>query len=193
MAKICTQCNLKYSSKALKCVQCGSELEVIQADLKRKRIFIGILAGVLSIALILGAILVFTGPKAKVRGIMRAFRRGDVDAVIETFPDFLLESVDLSEEYLKIQLPDAVTNLSENKFSYNISKIASPSSKEKNSVLEHLDKLGKYGYNPSKLQDIKVAIFTMKGITPGKWYSSFDKFILIKYDGVWYWWPFYYN
>lgn len=192
MAKICTQCNLKYSNKSHKCVQCGSELEIIQSDLKKKKILIGILIGLLSVALIVGAVLFFTGPKAKVRSIMRAFKKGDVEAVVETFPDFVVASGDL-DDYLKYQLPSMVSDLSDYKFTYKIDRVADPSSKERNNVLDHMIILEEYGFDPLKFEDIKVVFFTMKGVSPGKWGSSFDKYILIKYDGTWYWWPFYYE
>ena len=193
MAKYCPQCNLKHSNKAEKCVKCNGELEVIQADLKKKRFLIGFLIGILTVALIVGGILFFTGPKAKVRSIMQAFKRGDVDAVVDTFPDFIIASGDLDEQYLEYQLPNLVSNLSEYKFSYKITKVANPSFKEKENILAHISRLEEYGCDPLKLQDIKVVFFTMKGVSPGQWGSSFNKFILIKYDGTWYWWPFYYE
>lgn len=192
MAKLCPQCNLKHSNKAEKCVQCNGPLEIIESDRKKKRILIGILAGVLVIALAIGGILFFTGPKAKVRSIMRAFKRGDVEAVIETFPKFIINSGDLSEEYLEYQLPNLVEYLSQNKFSYQITKVVDPSFKEKDNIIAHMSELEDYGCNPEKLEDIKIIFFSMKGINPWLGGSSFNKMVLIKYDGTWYWWPFYY-
>lgn len=192
MAKICPNCNLKHQSHAQKCVQCGAELEVIKSHAKRKRILIICIISALLIGIIVGSILFFTGPKAKVRSIMRALKKGDMEKVVETFPDFLLQSDDL-DDYLKYQLPQLVKSFSEYKFSYNIQEVNDPSTKDKQNALDHMDTLHKYGYDPLKLQDIKVAYFTIKGVSPGKWGSSFNKFILIKYDGAWYWWPFYYG
>ena len=192
MSKICTPCNLKYSNSAHKCVNCGSELEIVQADAKRKRIFIASLIGIVLILVIVSSVIYFTGPRAKIKSIMRDFRQGDVDGVIACMPDFLIKSGDLSNDFIPYQLPNVIKTFSEYGFSDNVDKIASPSSKETNYVLTHLEYYRQYGYDPEDLQDIKVVIFSMKGVNPGYWFSMFEKFILIKYDGIWYWWPYNY-
>ena len=192
MAKYCTQCNLKYSNSAEKCVSCGAELAVRESDVKKKKIVIIALISVLLIAAIVVGIVIFTGPKAKVRQIIRSFKRGDVDAVISTLPEFLINSGEI-DDYLAGQLPMAVSEWSEFKFSYNIDQCSSPSTKERSNVLQHLDSMKKYGYDSNKLEDMKVVLFSFTGTSPSNLGSGFDKYILIKYDGTWYWWPFDYN
>ena len=58
MAKYCTQCNLKYSNSAEKCVSCGAELAVRESDVKKKKIVIIALISVLLIAAIVVGIVI---------------------------------------------------------------------------------------------------------------------------------------
>ena len=192
MVKYCTQCNLKHSNSAEKCASCGAELARRESDVKKKKIIIIALISVLLIAAIIAGIVIFTGPKAKFRQIIRAFKSGDVDAVISTMPEFLINSGEI-DDYLEGQLPRAVSEWSEFKFSYRIDQCSSPSTKEKYNVINHLNSMEKYGYDSDKLENIKVVMYTITGSAPSNLGSGFDKYILIKYDGVWYWWPFYYD
>lgn len=192
MAKYCTQCNLKHSNKADKCANCGAELAVRGSDAKRKKIIITALISMLLIVAIVVGIVILTGPKAKFRQIIRSFKSGDVDAVISTMPEFLINSGEI-DDYLEGQLPRAVSEWAEFKFSYNIDQCSSPSTKEKYNVINHLNSMEKYGYDSDKLENIKVVLFSFTGTSPSNLGSGFDKYILIKYDGVWYWWPFYYD
>ena len=191
MAKICTQCNLKHGNDATKCVQCGGQLEVIQSDVKKRKIIISSLIAVVLVIVIVLGIVFFTGPKAKVRGIMRDFKQGDVEGIVDSFPEFFINYTGVGEEALEAELDPWVQSLSEYIFSYNIDKLANPSTREYNDVLASLDEYRDYGYDPAKLTDVKVVCLDMRGGVPGFWGSSFEKFVLIKYDGAWYWWPFY--
>lgn len=187
MAKLCPNCNLKHSNDAEKCVQCGTELEVIKSDVRKKRIIIISIVSIILIALIVGAVIYFTSPEAKVRSILKDFNDGDVEGVINSFPDFFLKSGYLDEE----AFGKNIAMLSDYMFSYNIDKVVNPSSSDRDTVLTTLSHFEQYGYDASKLQDIKVIWTNMRGGIPGFWGSSFDKFVMIKYDGAWYWWPYY--
>ena len=189
MAKYCTQCNLKHSNQAEKCVSCGAELVMRESDVKKKKIIMITLISVLLIAAIVVGILILTGPKAKVRQIMRDLKEGDTVGVVASFPDFFVEAV--GKEVLEADLDDWVQNYSNYIFSYGITDVTGPSAREKNNILKSLDAYE--GFEPSKLKSIKIVWFETKGGIPGLWGSTFDKVALIKYDGVWCWWPFYSN
>lgn len=189
MAKICTQCNLKHTNDATKCVQCGSELEVIKSDLKKKKIIITSIISILLVAIIIFAVMFFTGPKARVRSVMRNLKNGNSERVVDSCPDFIIDYFGgedmfekLLEEYVEVQ--------SEYIVSYNIDKVVSPSSNEKTQILEYLDYFEENGYDESKLDDIKIAWLNIQGgFAPGFLNSNLGRFLLIKYDGRWYWVP----
>jgi hypothetical protein len=96
MAKICKQCNLKYKNRAVTCVSCGSSLEVIESSFKAKwAVIYSAIALLLILATVL-ALLWFTGPKAKIRKVMRAYKNDDVSAVVDAYPPFLLNATGLT-------------------------------------------------------------------------------------------------
>ena len=189
MAKYCTQCNLKHSNSAEKCVSCGAELTMRKADVKKKKIIIISLISIFLIAAVIVGIVIFTGPKAKARQIMRNFKQGDTAGVVSSFPDFFVEEI--GRDVLEADLNDVVQIYSDYIFSFAIQEVASPSSREKNNIIESLEAYEKF--DSSKLKDIKIIWLDTKGGIPGFWGATFEKFILIKYDGSWYWWPFYSN
>ena len=190
MAKTCPVCNLKHRNSAVKCVSCGAELQATKADKVKRNILIISAVSLLLVVSIIFAVVYFTGPKAKFRSIMRDFKQGDLDGVTDAFPKFFLYSYEENKAYFSMDLPNTVSDLSEYSFSCKIDKISNPSVSDVNGLRMHLDEYKKYGYNPDKLEDVKVVIFTMKGVSPGQWGVGFNKFILLKYDGEWYWWPF---
>lgn len=185
MAKLCPQCNMKYANSADKCIKCGAELEVIKSDVKKKRIIIVSIISVLLIAAIIVGVLYFTSPEAKVRAILNDFKQGNVEDIINSFPEFFKKSGFLNEE----AFAENVARLSDYMFSYNVNKAANPSTRETTEILESLSTFEEYGYDYSKLQEIKIVWTDMRGGIPGLWGNSMDKFTMIKYDGAWYWWP----
>lgn len=186
MAKICTQCNLKHSNNATKCVQCGSELEIIKSDLIKKRIIIASIISILLIAAIVCSVIIFTGPKAAIRRLIRDFKQGDVEGVVSHLPDFVVNYH--GNEFIVEFYKENVKRVSEYFVSYNIDKIANPSSSDDTSVREVLSYYEDYGYDSSKLEEIKVAwLETRAGVNPSFSSQFSDKLIFIKYDGKWYW------
>lgn len=190
MAKICIECGLKHDNKAKQCVNCGSELEVIQADAKRKRIIVIALVSIILIAATIIGVTYFSSPEAKVKSIMKAFQKNDVDAVISSFPDFVINYLDETETDTTQFFEEWVATLSDYIFSYNIDKVAAPSTSQKTVLLTTFYYLEEYGYDESKLSDVQLVWLKLRGGTTGLWNSSDNRFVMIKYDGKWFWWPF---
>lgn len=190
MAKICKECNIKHDNSADKCARCGAPLEVIHKDVKKKKIILfSILGLVLTIALIVGIIYI-TSPEARVRGIMEDMKDGDTSGVVDAFPEFFIEA-NGGKAALVEYYDTWVKNESSYIFSYNIDKTVGPSTKEENAIRKSLVYYTHAGYDESKLQDIKAVWLDMRGGIPGFWGESLEKFVMIKYDGQWYWWPFF--
>ena len=192
MAKICKECNIKHDNSADKCARCGAPLEVIQKDVKKKKIIIfSILGVILTVALILGIIYI-TSPEAKVMDIMKDINNGNTAGLVDSFPDFFIEAnggkavlVEYYDSWVKSEASYV--------FSYNIDKVVGPSAREEEAVRKSLVYYTHAGYDESKLQDIKAVWLDMTGGIPGFWGASLEKFVMIKYDGQWYWWPFFEN
>lgn len=192
MAKMCPACNLKHKNSATKCAGCGAELSHSESYVHKKRIIILSIISLLLIVATVLSIVYFTSSRAKLRRLMRDFKKGDIDGVMELFPDFLLNARDENFYYFEVQLPNAVKHFSENPFSYRIDKMGNPTSRELDSIVEHLEDYTPYGYDRNKLEDAKMAMLTIRGTSPVNLGSSFDRLLFLKYDGKWYWWPFFY-
>ena len=190
MAKICTECGLKHDSKAQKCVNCGAVLQIIQKDVNRKRIIIISLVAIVLIVATVLTVSYLSTPEAKVKSIMRSFQNNDVDAVVETFPAFIRNFYDEKGIDTDDIFYEWVNGLSDYIFSYNIDKVASPSTNQKNTILSTFYLYSDYGYDPDDIEDIKLVWLKMRGGTPGLWGSSNNRFVMIKQEGKWYWWPF---
>ena len=193
MAKRCPECGVKHSNKALQCLACGAELKSAEDVIEKKKTLIVLISCILLLAAVIISVIYFTGPRAKFRSIMRSYKRGDVDGVMDTFPEFYTNAYDINQFYFDHQLPDFIDSLSELSFSFKINKVSDIPAKDLEHVLAHLEEYRDYGYEPAKLQKVKVVLFTMRGASPGFLGFPADRYIMIKYDGKWYWWPFVYN
>lgn len=190
MAKICNVCNLKHGDVATKCVNCGGELVIIESSLKRKWIFIYSAIALVLIAATVMAFFWFTGPKAKIREVMGAYKKADVAAVVDAYPPFLLNATGLSREELEQEEQRFVNEFSDYLFSYNIDDVKKPSSNEREEILEQLNWFEDFGFDERKLEDIRLVWASMRGGEKfGAWSKSDLRFVVIKYDGQWYIWP----
>jgi hypothetical protein len=190
MAKICKQCNLKYKNSAVTCVSCGSSLEVIESSFKAKwAVIYSAIALLLILATVL-ALLWFTGPKAKIRKVMRAYKNDDVSAVVDAYPPFLLNATGLTRAEFEKDQQQVVRNFSNYLFSYSVEDVKKPSTNERNEVMDQLERFADYGYDASRLEDIRLVWVGVRGGGElGYWNDSDMRFVVIKYDGRWYCWP----
>ena len=189
MSKVCPNCGVKHENIAKKCVACGAEFndEHIYAK-KKKNLIIAICCAL--IFLTVTFLIVFTtGPKAEVRRIMNAHKRNDVEAVIDSMPDFLLESDILDYDLFILQTERTVESFSQYIFSFNIDNAKTPSANERQDLLETLEYFGGDNFDQAKVEDIKYVWVNYKGNVQGFWPSRGTRFLVFKYDGEWCWWP----
>lgn len=189
MAKICKQCNLKYKDSATTCVNCRSELETVESSFKAKWILI---YSALAVALVTFAVTSFiylTGPRAAVKGLLRAYSNNNVSAVVDCFPNFLVNAMGEDRESVEANISKSVNDVFEYITFYNVESVKNPTSNKRNKILESLDEFKEFGYDESKLEDIKIVWTGVRGGPVGTWNFTDERFIMIKYDGSWYWWP----
>lgn len=189
MSKICRQCNLKHHNYATSCVHCGSELEVTRPTKIIRRTLISVIITATLISAVVFSVTYFTGPKAAVRKIMRAYKSNDVQAVVDCFPDFLTESLGDSRAEVEKSMTDSTKRASRYLFSYQITNTASPHAREREELLQSFESLEEHGFDESKLEDIKIVWTKMTGKIRGFLTTSRGRFIAIKYGGQWYCWP----
>lgn len=189
MSKICNQCQLKHTNGAVKCVNCGSELVFIKSSviIKRTLIISSVVAAVVAITVMLA--LYFTSPEAAVRKMMEAYKRSDVPAVADCYPEFLQEATGMSRGEYDWSMMRSVENLSKYIFSYNVEKAKTPSTNEQSRIKGELLNYSEYGYDESKLEAIRMVWIGMRGGRRGYWSDTNHRFIVIKYDGKWCVWP----
>ena len=76
-------------------------------------------------------------------------------------------------------------------FSYNSNKAVIPSEREQGELIQSFADFGGDKFDHSKLEEIKVVWVDFRGgETPGLWHIYHVRFVIIKYDGEWCWWPF---
>ena len=189
MAKICKQCNLKYKNRAVTCVSCGSELSMIESTFRiRWSLIYTAIALVLVLATTL-SVSYFTSPKAAVKKILKAYKGNDVETVVDSFPPFLNYATGLDREALEEYMEKSVKDLSDYITFYHVEDVKKPSSNEREEVLETLSYYKDFGYDEDKLEDIKLVWAGMRGGPVGTCNFTNERFVMIKYDGHWYWWP----
>lgn len=189
MAKICKQCNLKYKNRAVTCVSCGSSLEVIESSFKAKWAVIYSAIALVLVLVTTLSVSYFTGPKAAVKKILKAYKGNDVETVVDSFPPFLNYATGLDREALEEDMAKSVKELSDYMTFYHVEDVKKPSSSERDEIIETLAYFKDFGYDERKLEDIRLVWSGMRGGDVGTWDFVNERFVMIKYDGRWYWWP----
>lgn len=189
MSKICSNCGVKYSNSAKKCIMCGTEFNDEHIYAKRKRFIILGIVGALLIGAVIALVVFSTGPKAAVRRVMESQKRNDPEATIAMFPSFFVESDLTDKEALLRDVSEMTEALSQYLFSYNIEKAADPTTKEVEEYMEVFRYFGGEDFREEDIEDIKIVWVNYKGNIPSFWPSHATRFVMIKYEGKWCWWP----
>jgi len=189
MAKVCSKCGVEYKNSATRCVMCGTEFHDAHVYAKRKRCIILGITGVV-LAVVLGVLLVLsTGPRAAVWRIMESHKRNDVEAIVESFPDFLMESEVLDEKAFMVDVKSLANYFSKFIFSYSIGQAQIPSAREQEEVVEVFRYFGGDAFDEERLEEVRTVWVDYKGNIPSFWPSRASRFLMVKYDGRWCWWP----
>lgn len=189
MAKICKKCGVKYNNNATYCVMCGAEFYDERGLKERKfkhisKIVFGILAAAALVFIIFN-----TGPKAAVRRIMSNYKRNNADAIVATYPSFLMESDKFDKETLIWDTKNNVQSVSGYLFSYRIDSMDDPSSREYDELMANFRYFGGNDFDESDIEGIKIIWVYYTGNVPAVWPMHATRFIVIKYQGHWCWWP----
>lgn len=190
MAKICKECGVKHRNNATKCVHCGAAFDDVQHYAKRKKL---IILGIVCVVLVLAAIasvIYLTGPRAAVRRIMEGYKRNDAEAIVDSFPSFLLEMDGASREKLIADMSSSVESMSDYIFSYGIDRVVDPSDNDREILIKKAQLIAGDDFEENDIKDIKVVWVTFTGNVPSVWPSGSTRFVMIKYDGRWCWCPY---
>ena len=117
-------------------------------------------------------------------------RQNDAKSVVASVPAFLLESDNFdAERFANDVIYDAIF-ISYQSFGYRVDKTASPSTKERDQIISELKYYGGSDFDEGELDEITLVWVShdMEYIV-GMWQASIVRFVMIKYDGHWYWWP----
>ena len=187
MAKICSSCGLKHKDSATKCAGCNAPLEELPVH-KKKKVYV-ILAAILLVLIGVSTFFImrYTGPDGTVRRIMRCYSNNDPEGVVDFFPEFLFDDL-ITKEVLVDELSKQVKDFSEYVFSYYLEETKSPSTSEMNEIMAQLNSIP--DFDEDQLDDVKYITVNFKGNATYLWTANITRFVMIKYDGSWYWWPF---
>ena len=188
MAKICSNCGLKHKDSATKCAGCNAPLEELPVH-KKKKVYV-ILAAILLVLIGVSTFFIMrcTGPDGTVRRIMRCYSNNDPEGVVDFFPEFLFEANWITREMLVDQLSGNVKEISDYMFSYYLEDTKTPSTSEMNEIMAQLNSFP--DFDEDQLDDVKYITVNFKGNATYLWTANDTRFVMIKYDGSWYWWPF---
>ena len=92
MAKICKQCGVKHKNNATKCAICGAPFEDVRVTKAKKNVIRFSIIAIAVALLVILALVFFTGPRAKVRQVMRSYMRGDTMAVVNSYADCIINA-----------------------------------------------------------------------------------------------------
>ena len=189
MAKICKQCGVKHKNSATKCAMCGTPFEDVRVSIKKRTFTLyAILALTIVVAIVLG-IVFSTGPRAKVRQIMRHYKNANPSAVVDTYPSFMLESENYDIESLQRSIAANVEDVSAFMVSFSVDRPQNPNERDRKQLIDDFRYYCGDTFDESKLEDIKFVWVSFKGRVSGIWAKSTTRFVVIKYDGEWCWWP----
>ena len=187
MSKFCKACGLKHRNSALKCARCNAPFEELPFH-KKKKVYV-ILAAILLVLIGVSTFFImrYTGPDGAVRRIMRCYSNNDPEGVVDFFPEFLFDDL-ITKEDLVDELSKPVKDFSEYVFSYYLEDTKTPSTSEMNVIMAQLNSIP--DFDEDQLDDVKYITVNFKGNATYLWTANTTRFVLIKYDGSWYWWPF---
>ena len=190
MAKICKECGVKHRNNATKCVHCGAPFEDVPHYAKKKKLIILVIVCAVLVLAAIASVIYLTGPEAAVRRIMESHKRNDVQAIVDSFPSFLLEAEGVDRDELIADLSSSVESMSEYMFSYSIEKVNDPSDGDREKLIKKTQLVVGDDFNESDIKDIKVVWVKFTGNVPSVWPSGSTRFVMIKYDGRWCWCPY---
>ena len=194
MAKICPRCNVSYTNDAVKCVTCNGPLEAVAVPKKKKAVIVSLIvsAVALLLALITVAIVAaLTGPRGRVHYIMRQLKENDIDAVVDTLPDFLSDGSLAYEEELMMHLTRYTEKMSDYVFSFNTNRALKPSTNQMTELMESIRLFVGDSLDETQIEDVKMVWVDFRGGLRGFWNSVDLRFVMIYYKGEWCWWPYY--
>ena len=190
MSKVCKKCGVKHKNSAYVCMACGEPFEKGRTfpDFYKysKYIFYGIILALIAVILII----YFTSPETAARSVVKAYKMNDAASVVASVPEFLLESDNFdAERFANDVIYDAIF-ISYQSFGYRVDNTAPPSAKDRDRIISDLHYYGGDDFDEDELSDITLVWIShdMEYIV-GMWQASVVRFVMIKYDGHWYWWP----
>jgi hypothetical protein len=148
-----------------------------------------VIPGIILVLVAVFLVIYFTGPSVAVRKIMNGYRDNDPEAVIESYPSFFMESVLVDRETLINDVKFNVKVSSQYVHKYKLEKAQNPTESEREKLLEDIRIYGGRDFDVSDIKDIKIIWVTYDVDFAGVFPQAGLRFVMIKYEGRWCWWP----
>jgi hypothetical protein len=193
MAKICKQCGVKHKNNATKCAICGTPFEDVKVTKAKKTVIRFSIISIALALLVILALVFFTGPRAKVRQVMRSYMRGDTMAIVDSYADCLINAEGYGRDRVAEIISKNVKELSDFIVSFQTARPQTPNERDNEALIDEMRFTCGDAFDESKLSDIKYVWVTFKGKESIYWSKTTTRFVVIKYDGRWQIWPDYVN
>lgn len=189
MSKVCKKCGVKHKNSAYVCMACGEPFPsgYTKPDIFKYVRFV--IPGIILVLVAVFLVIYFTGPSFAVRKIMNGYRDNDPEAVIESYPSFFMESVLVDKETWINDVKFNVKVSSQYVHKYKLEKAQNPTESEREKLLEDIRIFGGRDFDVSDIKDIKIIWVTYDVDFAGVFPHAGLRFVMIKYEGRWCWWP----
>ena len=134
-------------------------------------------------------VLYLTSPQAAVRRIMDGYRNNDPDAVIESYPEFFMDSVLVDREKWINDIRFSVKVSSQHIHYYELEDPQKPSASERERLMKDFKLYGGFDFDESDIKDIRIIWVNYDVDFGGVLPQAGLRFVMIKYEGRWCWWP----
>ena len=189
MSKLCKACGLKHRNSALKYASCKTPFNDQKQRAKKRRLIILTIAVAVLITTAVFAILHYSGPKGVTRRVMDAYRENDPESLVDTLPPFYVNADGSNREKMIQQYAPFVKRLSNYIFSYYLDEPLVPSERQREELMKQIRYFAGADFKESDIEDIRFVWVHFTGDVLYIWPKYTERFIVIKYEGDWYWWP----
>ena len=132
-----------------------------------------------------------TSPETRVKEIMQYLKDGDFDAVMDSLPSFIWQYEQTDEAQIQFDISFFVDRMNSYIYSFNTNNEITPSERQIEELIDSIKKIVGDEFDASVITDVKVVWVDVRGGVRNFWQTTHERFVMIKYQDEWCWWPYY--
>ena len=159
---------------------------------KKKSSAVKVIAIILVALIVIGAVVMFLTPVGPAIRVMEGLKNGDGKALVDTLPPFLWsEDTGMTKSDLADTLESSLGYMKDYKITYMITGVEKLEGDELEDYMFWFELMdGELeGFSSSDITEIQIVKIDAKSSKDGDSMSEEIELVMIKYKGIWYWWP----